>query len=235
MVSTFRKEEPVTTNVHDAIRSELKKIVQMQHDTVMNFLNTGSQGMNTAPSNFQGMNQQLGAILKQQQSSQSGEPLEFVIETKVKTIDSTGKVTYTDIHNQQNLPVNKKQAQPEQNYFMKIFEDQRSTTPRQSAKSSFIKIPLLNSQYGRERSASPVRFPSIKNQRSTGNFALLDFCSNKNHGLTEAANQLVFENVKESVKKTPMNYKNFQLLKLNYNGNSTPRLVIFILQTYLKE
>lgn len=125
----------------------------------------------------------------------------------------------------------KKQSQPEPNYFMKTFEDQhiqrsKTTTPRQqNPKSNFIKIPLLNSQYDRERSVSPVRFPYIdkQGQRSTGNFALLDFGASKKHGLTDAANHLVFETVKENVKKTAKNYKNFQLLKLNYNGNNAQR------------
>ena len=84
-------------NVQDLIRSELKKIVQMQHDTVMSFLNGGTQ-MTQSNSLQNGVGQQLGALLKQQHTARNhtGEPVEFIIETKVKSIDVNGQVSYTD-------------------------------------------------------------------------------------------------------------------------------------------
>ena len=75
MVSTLRMEEPVSRNVHDVIRSELKKIVQMQHDTVMNFLNGGSQvtARNDQVDNgYHGINQQLGTLIKICENNCSG-------------------------------------------------------------------------------------------------------------------------------------------------------------------
>jgi hypothetical protein len=131
-------------DVQSMIRNELKRIVQIQHDTVMNFLNNG-QPVNQHPAHLPYLNQepvsnldqQLMTVLRQQklQTSQNGMPVEFVIETKIKTVSSNGRAVNHDVH----IP----EQADEENQFMKTFEIPIQES-QSYGKSRFINIPLLN-------------------------------------------------------------------------------------------
>jgi len=221
--------EPAATNVQDIIRSELKKIVQLQHDTVMSFLNNGQVLTPPAHTNYNTQNsisQQMRSIFQQQSGSGNvnGQPVEFVIETKVKTIDSQGRVAYTDMA---ELATKGGSS----NCFMKEFAAADHHTPRSRAvdagghkKSSFIKIPLLTSGAGGS-GGSPVRFPVIdsgsrqqqkqQHQQRLG-LTLLDFESRQREVNESRVN---VEGVRENIKSARVkNVRDFPLLKLNYNG-----------------
>lgn len=221
-------------NVQDMIRTELKRIVQMQHDTVMTFLNGAAPPAHQyqqQPS-FQTqnrINQQLSGLLKQQHVSrdQNGEPVEFIIETKVKTIDANGQIAYTDL----TLP-----QQQQQNHFMREFNYNQATTtttprPVQSRQSNLIKIPLLSSQFDDSQSN---RLPLIQNnerQPKTGRqFSLLDF-----NNQSKYSDYIKPEKKKSAKQQTyglaSQKLRNFPLLKLNYQASGqqptvTPRVSV---------
>ncbi len=214
---------PVTNNVQEIVRSELKKIVQLQHDTVMSFLNNGQAPPSTLNnSNQNPINQQLRSIFQQQQaSSNSSQPIEFVIETKVKTIDSNGRVAYSDMSELATVA-------GKSNYFMKEFEERRNEenyTPRSRTinsgnqkKSSFIKIPLLTSGSGHSE-LDNVRFPMIDNrsqQQVRSGLTLLDLDLRQKD---TNQSRLNLEDVRENIKSARIkNIRDFTLLKLNYNS-----------------
>ena len=147
-------------DVQGLIRQELKKIVQIQHDTVMNFLNGGVQPsqnlfdpMYQASSfpvavNSSNLDQQLMSVLRQQklQTTQNGVPVEFLIETKIKTVNSqqsTGSFTPQVTSN--NLAASGHETNENANYFMKNFEySSKNQRNDDQSQSRFIKIPLLN-------------------------------------------------------------------------------------------
>ena len=168
----------------------------------------------------------MRSIFQQQSGSGNinGQPVEFVIETKVKTIDSQGRVAYTDVA---ELATKGGSS----NCFMKEFTaaDQGYHTPRSRAvgtgghkKSSFIKIPLLTSGGG--SGGSPVRFPVIDSgsrqqemqQKQRSGLTLLDFESRQREVNESRVN---VEGLRENIKSARVkNVRNFPLLKLNYNG-----------------
>lgn len=177
------------TDVQSMIRDELKRIVQIQHDTVMSFLNGGNSAppIQTNPifadnNNIKGnLNQQLMSVFKQQSMiGQDGRPVEFVIETKIKTIgDGSSDVLNT------TGPFNPSQSRENQpNYFMKTFPKVPQHHPPSNAPqkmSRFIDIPLLNMR-GREKSPSP---PRKCESHSKQQFTLIGFdrveCEKKNN------------------------------------------------------
>jgi hypothetical protein len=215
-------------SIQDLMKSELMKIFQIQHDTVMNFLNKGGGQSQPQPLPKSNIEQQINSILSQQQQCQSnGDQIEFIIETKVKAIDSSsGKKTTTTT----------KTVSPakENNYFMKTFDS--STTNKDS---KFIKIPLLTTRTNdtprdHSLSSSPSRghLPLIEKNLNESNFKLLTFKNNNskttNNNLLhlQTKNQQVNKHVKNFIQQTNTNqslkklnnYHNFQLLKLNYSS-----------------
>ena len=239
----------------------------MQHDTVMNFLNHGNAAasQNTAYSQPpQNLDQQLISVLKQQQhltqkQSDGGPPVEFIIETKIKTIDSaTGQpnsvssifssnINQAPLHSQAPAFENK-------NYFMNTFETkQPSHQSLRQKQSSLIRIPLLN-MAGDE--ATTPRLPYIETpvtprsrlatspptKHKTNNFPLLDFKSenvntsgprqvspNKLLTLDTSSNDNLNKHVKDFIQvnrnQAMSNYKNFPLLKLNYEPERAREVV----------
>ena len=239
-----------TFNVQDMIRNELKKIVQMQHDTVMGFLN-GGLPQNSSPTNFSmpvitsnksHLEQQLTSILRQQQQSDNGsgpttQPVEFIIETKIKTIHpKTGQpmISSTEMSSLKN-------AHSETNHFMKTFhsssppphEQEKNSRTHHNIKqrrSSRIKIPLLNLNQPLGLDVAPSSTFTINT-----NLPLLDFKSKKTsskhkdetkHLLTldgidgrdkkNKLNKHVKEFIQANKSSAMANYKQFPLLKLNY-------------------
>ncbi|CAF0732115.1 unnamed protein product [Brachionus calyciflorus] len=154
-----------STNIQQIIRDELKRIVQIQHDTVMNLLNGETnikplafsptppvpQSPMIYPDNTQ-IQSQLFSILKQQNSNF---PSEFVIETTVKKVTGQNTEHIKIQANQQN-----------ETYFMKTFD-------KPSKKSKFINIPLLNINQQNQKQHEQVNLPLIQNENRT-NFKLLD-------------------------------------------------------------
>ena len=241
-----------TFSVQDMIRNELKKIVQMQHDTVMGFLNGGVGVVNQTQSqmainmpNKSHLEQQLTSILRQQQQQQSGgigsqtpPPCEFIIETKIKTIDpKTGQPMIAST--QSSTLKNPHAPKSETNYFMKTFHspprhDQEKTFSshhhHNKRGSSRIKIPLLNLNRPADfDNDSSVNQPVL-------NLPLLDFKSKKTSSNMKQSDQpkhlLTLDDIKTD-QKTKLNkhvkefiqankslsianYKQFPLLKLNF-------------------
>lgn len=122
------------------------------------------------------IDQQITSLLRQQQVIQSQNGVEFIVETKIKTVDSNNGIATAFPMMVQSQPPPQNQAsfahqQPQtpqtddRIYFMKTFEPQHSPRPefyqqqqnhqsrqmniQQSSThaSSLIKIPLLNSRY----------------------------------------------------------------------------------------
>jgi hypothetical protein len=146
---TFAVNNNNLTDVQSLIRNELKRVVQIQHDTVMSFLNNGQplqqqqQPMYQLPYMQQqqqqilpiyNLDQQLMSVLRQQRlqtTAPNGMPVEFVIETKIKTINAS------DPAGQDTAAVD--------NQFMRTFEIPIQRSLGESSSSSrFINIPLLN-------------------------------------------------------------------------------------------
>jgi len=224
-------------SIQDLMKSELMKIFQIQHDTVMSFLNKG-QSQPPQPLPKSNIEQQINSILSQQQQQQyqsNGDQIEFIIETKVKAIDSSsGKKTTTTTTSTKTVSPTK-----ENNYFMKTFD---STTTNKDSK--FIKIPLLSTRTNdtprdHSLSSSPSRshrpaqhLPLIEKNLNESNFKLLTFKNNNskttNNNLLhlQTTNQQVNKHVKNFIQQTNTNqslkklnnYHNFQLLKLNYSS-----------------
>jgi hypothetical protein len=132
------------------IRNELKAIVQLQHDTVMNFLNGGPNGSSVFtqqqqyPNQNQEMHsqmhyasrveQQLTSVLRKEQhkiSSDRGEPLEFIIETKIRTLNQEAN---DKINRPNDIKVNQS---PE-------FLSSTPEIPLAKRQPLSIKIPLIN-------------------------------------------------------------------------------------------
>jgi hypothetical protein len=101
------------------------------------------------------MNDQISALLKQQQTVRGQNGMEFIVETKIRTVDAAGNSRIEP----ENMATNRssyqgQSQQPEPvNYFMKTFDQpqtsQQSASSRliQPQQSKFVKIPLLNSRY----------------------------------------------------------------------------------------
>lgn len=101
------------------------------------------------------MNDQISALLKQQQTVRGQNGMEFIVETKIRTVDAAGNSRIEP----ENIAANRssyqgQSQQPEPvNYFMKTFDQpqtsQQSASSRliQPQQSKFVKIPLLNSRY----------------------------------------------------------------------------------------
>lgn len=141
------------------IKSEMKKIVQIQHETLMRFLNNDAPEISSnlctqraiqqaSPDNI---DQQIYSVLKQQKMNNNlnREPVEFIIETKIKAVDAAvNKETIVDnlVHNPHIIHERKilspsMQTNDKTNYFLKTF-DKMTEIP----KSSFVKIPLLETR-----------------------------------------------------------------------------------------
>ena len=207
------------------IRSELKKIVQMQHDTVMSFLNGGQQQQTpshqfTLPK-FNNLDHQLTSLLKQQ----SNQPVEFIIETKIKTIDPVTGQTTTSAPSAfaLNSHLNKSDSSQahtdnaKQNYFLKSF----------TRDSSLINMPLLNLNQGLSQTTptptpTPPNLPllgfksvKIKEKSAPPLLALGSNIPEKD--LNRHVRNYIHENQKQAI----TNYRNFPLLKLNYHEGET--------------
>lgn len=171
-IPAVQYQQQSTGSITDLIRNELKKIVQIQHDTIMNFLNDGQVPVSShsfTPNKVMpltnNIDQQISSILKQQQfqmprSNSQEQPVEFIIETKIKAVDSKGGIIQSNQYpnmlssaqmNSKMLPNETVQIEQE-NYFMKSFSNIQLSaihTQKQTVKKSkFINIPLLqlNSQ-----------------------------------------------------------------------------------------
>lgn len=186
----------------------------------MNFLNNGSASSYSAqPMNNNNIDQQIVSVLKQQQLQQNpnAPPVEFIIETKIKTVDSlTGHSRNVSSSNQQFYS----SVETKENYFMKTFDKNSSNAQRhqthQSKKSSFIKIPLLNSNYSSSTSSNPEsnsirhsfnlplvdneRFAKVKSNKAASEqeFPLLDFKTDKHEMRNLEINKKVGKKVRIS-------------------------------------
>ena len=166
-------DQNVRMDVKEMIKSEMKKIVQIQHETLMRFLNNDPNEVtynsrsqaNIQQTSSQNIDQQIYSVLKQQKMKHNlnGEPVEFVIETKIKAVDSAygGKETMIDqrsfnpLLNQDNeISSHSVHRSDNTNYFMKNFDKIND-----AQKSSFIKIPLLNTRFDSQKEA-PEFLPS---------------------------------------------------------------------------
>jgi hypothetical protein len=165
------------TDIQSLIRDELKRIVQLQHDTVMSFLNNGAQ-LATQPTSTYSNNtmrghhslnnieQQLTSILKQNQFDSNGPPMEFVIETKIKTASSgSGPMVQSNPLNSVHSVQNNKQEmfKASSSNFVRTFEyscDQQQKSARKQ--SEFIKIKLLKID-SNEQQVQPCE-PSSRSQ-----------------------------------------------------------------------
>ena len=187
------------TDLHEIIRLELRKIVQIQHETVMSFLNNDQTSSNSiVPRSYLPLTQELSAVLMQKPNAHNDLPNEFIIETKVKNINSTTAAT---VVNTQKI-CEKNPHQP--NYFMKQFNE----TKTGSRKSSFIKIPLLDTQRDHK--------PQLETRTShkAVNMALLDLrtVQNKNTSL-EGDFMQKYAKIKHS-RGVIKHFQGFPLLKL---------------------
>ena len=245
------------TDVHEIIRNELKKIVQMQHDTVMNFLNNGSAAQPVQPILYaqpppaqlqNNLNQQLTSILRQQQIKQAvsepgAPPVEFIIETKIKTVDSlTGQpnsvssVFTSSLNNQPHQPVHQNLNQSS-NYF----EPKQQQQVKQSSKlkSSLIKIPLLTIKQTEQTTElsyenRPVGLPNIlaSPKSKVKGLQLLDFNTEHQHHQAQVQSSTMFysekiapvrdhdevnrhvkEYIEMNTRRTVSTLKNFPLLR----------------------
>ena len=188
MLSTDNSNMPIA----DMIRDELKKIVQLQHDTIMNVLNGGNQmqqqQMQSLNNNQFGFNMEKSVLeqLKYVSSmNKNGEPVEFIIETKVKTAQNGLE--------SQNKNENK-------SYFMKTFDynkteetvTNRQRSPDRNIKKNPLGMPLLFSSNKDSQSGKIPALPLIKeawtpkqyaepfkNQKTGFNFPLLTIKSRK--------------------------------------------------------
>ena len=201
------------TDLHEIIRIELRKIVQIQHETVMNFLNNGQPTNNIVPRSFLPLTQELSAVLTQKPNSQNELPNEFIIETKVKNINST---TSTIINTQKIFE--KKPQEP--NYFMKKFNEPKTG----SIKSSFIKIPLLDTQRNEETKLLLNHKTEVKTKKhKAANMALLDFktMQNKNPSVDNDSMQKYVKMKQPS--GVIRNFHGFPLLKLGQTETSNTK------------
>jgi len=196
--------------------------------------------------------QQLTSILKQQQPNdqhqQQQQPVEFIIETKIKTIDpKTGQILQTSSTDSNMMPLtssynqtNKKVQHLDEgkSYFMKSFhqqqqQQQHSPPQREKSKhkknqhrSSRIKIPLLNlnSSTFTDNDAPNMHTPlpllldfkstSKKQKSSSSPPPLLNLLSD---GVNQKLNKHVKEFISVNKSSAHANYKQFPLLKLNFN------------------
>jgi hypothetical protein len=200
--------------------------------------------------------QQLTSILKQQQQQQPTEqqhhqqqPVEFIIETKIKTIDpKTGQILQTSSTDSNMMPLtssynqtNKKVQHSDgegKSYFMKSFHQQQPHSPPQREKtkqkkdhqhrSSRIKIPLLNlnsSTFTDDNDASLhtpctpllLDFKSTSKKKKSSPPPLLNLNDGVDQMNTNKLNKHVKEFINVNKSSAIANYKQFPLLKLNFN------------------
>ena len=244
------------TDVHEIIRNELKKIVQMQHDTVMSFLNNGHSAQPVQPLLYaqpppaqlqNNLNQQLTSILRQQQIKQAASepgapPVEFIIETKIKTVDSlTGQpnsvssVFASSTNNQpvhQNLNLNQSYFEPKQ---------QKQAKQSSKLKSSLIKIPLLTIKQTEQTTElsyenRAVGLPNIlaSPKSKVNGLKLLDFNADHQNQVQSSAvfyseriapvgdhdevNRHVKEYIEMNTRRTVSTLKSFPLLRFGEGG-----------------
>jgi len=231
---------PTSNDIKNLMKSELMRIFQIQHETVMNFLNAGSGNAHMEPHKQlpiqTNIEHQLNTIFNQQQQVKKNTtdgPVEFIIETKVKAIDPlNGQPKTVSSISTANLQNDK------ENYFLKTF-DLKPTASNKPSTSDLIKIPLLSSQMNESyteldsaRSLNvhlPVIEQNLAENKQSG-FKLLDFKSLKNKNkvnllhLEQKNNVEINRHIKTFVdnsKKIKSYDKNFPLLKLNYITDET--------------
>jgi hypothetical protein len=238
-------------DIHSIIRDELKKIVQIQHDTVMNFLNQGAPNQiaypptqpqipiiqNPSSGLTNNLDQQLISVLKSQNLNQinAAQPLEFVIETKIKTINPL-KCEFIENSANMNQRIKSNQVhsvkQEETSYFMQSFDyNNRETVSNPSdstkTKSRFIQIPLLKT---REDNGFKKQEIIRKSEPKVcePNFQLLSFkksqissACKKTSQVDTRINLLHLETDSSGHQKTEINkhVKNFIDLNVNYSKN----------------
>jgi hypothetical protein len=140
--------------IADIIRDELKKIVQLQHDTIMNVLNGNGMPQPHYPvKQMNGLNMESNLIeqLKyvSNMNNNNGEPIEFIIETKVKT-SQNGPVNL-DLQNNKTFNGNENKS-----YFMKTFDSSKKDFQNRdrspdTAKKNILGIPLLSVSSNKEK------------------------------------------------------------------------------------
>ena len=101
------------------------------------------------------MDQQITALLRQQQQQQvvkGQNGVEFIVETKIRTVDGKSISTTSSQPPVDHEWTKQQQNQERSNYFMRTFDDTLEPQRREiqappPPQSSLIKIPLLNSRY----------------------------------------------------------------------------------------
>lgn len=161
-----------SSQVHQVIKNELAKIVQLQHDTVMNFLRNQPNGTSKSNSNNNSrfnmgnnnLENQLMTILK---SASLSDPMsDIIIETNIKKVEKNSFQAFPNYKKnmyQENFSnVNDDQTNFE---FIKQFDSQQINNgmTKTNKISKFVQIPLLKTREIGKDNKSNAKLPFILN------------------------------------------------------------------------
>ena len=161
-----------SSQIQQVIKNELAKIVQLQHDTVMNFLrnqhndtceyNPNDKSRSQFNIGDKSLENQLITILK---NTSSSDPLsDIIIETNIKKVEKNSFQAFPDykkIMNQENIS---KLEDRQTNFeFMKQFDSQRTNNViiKNKKISKYVGIPLLNTRGTVKEDQSNAKLPLI--------------------------------------------------------------------------
>ncbi|RNA29524.1 hypothetical protein BpHYR1_050019 [Brachionus plicatilis] len=225
-----------SSQVHQIIKNELKKIVQLQHDTVMNFLNNQSNEphVNQSDIGLNGFENQLITILKSASSSDAMS--QIVIETNVKKVHNKSMEYFSNqnqaMHqanqaNQANFS-HRPQITPAHSIALANSAKKNKNIATHNKCSKFVKIPLLNIKD--DDDDADFHLPSVVTNMSNKYFTKSNYISGKSPQLTSVKMQTT-QNLKTNdkifhkhlqilsqnqiKKKFNCDIKNYPLLKLN--------------------
>lgn len=216
-VSFNNKPIESTLQINEIIKQELKNIVKLQHDTVMNFLNGNSIANNqfqASPFGDSSLFNQLKLIRESNKQS------EFIIETKVKANPSqNNNLPFTELlqtTQTNNFKSKSRSPSPRKNYFMKKFDYNIKNTNENKS----IQIPLLgmnnnNNQFNsRNDNKSSIKLVNLQEKNEPlGQKSFLPFIE---RGLE----------VKQNKNNLNNNWKsNFKLLKIDRNEHKNPEYI----------
>lgn len=225
------------TDIQSIIREQLKQIFQIQHSSVLNFLN-GDSSQNRifennqilADSNLLGFNNKLVDTLNKNRSIDKT-PLEFIIETKIEPLDfdeSPNLKNFKANIQVRNSNIHNKETEDVDLIFKKPIVSYKKTLMK-SKKSNFIKIPLLSTNYSQTSAIKEQifinqneRLNDEKNSKSEvfENFLKFEKGHKLNFDIIENPN--IVKTKKEKIKKknipivsskSSLKYENFPLLK----------------------